>query len=52
MFKFGIVVARDIENILHFKKINEEWLLYKWYKSMIIYFMHFTMYFMAYVCIL
>ena len=52
MFKFGIVVACDIENILHFKKINEEWLLYKWYKGMIIYFMHFTMYIMAYVCIL
>jgi len=24
MFKFGILVACDIENILHFKKINEE----------------------------
>ena len=32
MFKFGILVACDIENILHFKKINEEWLLYKWYR--------------------
>jgi hypothetical protein len=51
MFKFGIWVVSEIENILHFKKMNEDWLLYKLCKSMTIYFMHFTMYIMAYVCV-